>query len=103
MVHDIDKEAVDGLSCEELSELLVAYAQENERLEAENKRLQQQVSILLRSSSSHLHYINGVRAAEAAIRRFCADPAIAPYIPDLDTVIAKLFGEPKPYGGDGDA
>lgn len=36
---DFDKECADGLSADELSELLIGYAQENERLEAENKQL----------------------------------------------------------------
>ena len=116
--NDIDQEAVDGLSSEEMASLLIAYAQENSLLESENKRLthenevltdfnktlEHRVSIVSRLASSHLQYIQDVRAAEAAIRRFCADPAIAPYLPDLDTVMALLFGEPKqPYGGDGDA
>lgn len=99
---DVDREATDGLSSEEAAELLVAYAQENERLSAENERLQRQVCGLIKTSADHLQYIRSVRNAEAAVRRFCADPAIAPYIPDLDTVIGALFGEPKPYSGDHD-
>lgn len=98
--NDIDREATDGLSAAELSEMLIAYAQENERLTEENENLQQQVSTLLRASHRRLQYIRGVRATEAAVRRFCADPAIAPYIPDVDTVISRLFGGPLPYGGE---
>ena len=115
--NDIDQEAVDGLSSEEMASLLIAYAQENSLLESENKRLthenkaltdlnktlEHRVSIVSRLASSHLQYIQDVRGAETAIRRFCADPAIAPYIPSLGEVIASLFGDPKPYGGDGDA
>lgn len=100
MVHDIDREITDGLSVDELSELLISYAQENERLTEENENLQQQVSTLLRASHRRLRYVNDVRAAEAAVRRFVADPAIAPYIPDMDTVISRLFGGPLPYGGE---
>ena len=97
--NDIDREVTDGLSSDELSELLIAYAQRNNELESENERLQQQVRSLTRSASSRLQYIRGVRATEAAVRRFCADPAIAPYIPDVDTVMARIFGDPLPYGG----
>lgn len=100
MVHDIDKEVTDGLSSAELSELLISYAQENERLTQENEDLQQQVTTLLRASHRRLRYINDVRAAEAAVRRFVADPAIAPYIPDVGTVISRIFGGPLPYGGE---
>lgn len=98
--NDIDREATDGLSVDELSALLIAYAQRNDELESENERLRQQVRSLTRSASSRLQYIRSVRDAETAIRRFCADPAIAPYIPSLDEVMARLFGGPIPYGGD---
>ena len=97
---DFDQECADGLSAAELSELLISYAQENERLTQENEDLQQQVSTLLRASHRRLRYVNDVRAAEAAVRRFVADSAIAPYIPDVDTVISRLFGGPLPYGGE---
>jgi len=100
MVHDIDREVTDGLSVDELSEMLIAYAQENERLSQENEDLRQQVNTLLQASHRRLRYVNDVRAAETAVRRFVSDPAIAPYIPDMDTVMARLFGEPIPYGGD---
>ena len=71
-----------GLTVEELSELVIGYAQENERLrqEAEN----------LKSA------LRDARATEAAIRRFVTDPAIAAYIPSADDVIAHLFGDPLP-------
>lgn len=100
MVHDIDKEVTDGLTVDELSELVIGYAQENERLTQENEDLRQQVSTLLRASPRRLRYVSDVRAAEAAVRRFVTDPAIAPYIPDMDTVISRLFGGPLPYGGE---
>lgn len=99
--NDIDREATDGLSVDELSELLIAYAQRNDELESENERLRRQIRSLASSADNRLQYIRGVRAAEAAVRRFVSDPAIAPYIPDLDSVIAKLFGDPVSYGGDG--
>lgn len=98
--NDIDREATDGLPADELSALLIAYAQRNNELESENERLRQQVRSLTRSASARLAYIRSVRDAEAAVRRFVSDPAIAPYIPDVDTVISRLFGGPIPYGGD---
>lgn len=96
----IDREVTDGLATDEMAELLIAYAQGYEELRTENERLQQQVRSLTRSNASRLQYIRSVRDAEAAIRRFCADPAIAPYIPSLDEVMARIFGDPTPYGGE---
>lgn len=98
--NDIDREVTDGLSSAEMASMLIAYAQENANLEAENERLQRSVASLTRSAASRLQYIRSVRDAEIAIRRFVSDPAIAPYIPDLDTVMQRLFDYPKPYGGD---
>lgn len=100
MVHDIDREVTDGLTVDELSELLISYAQENERLTQENEDLHQQVNTLLRASHRRLRYVNDVRATEAAVRRFVSDPAITPYVPSMDEVISRLFGGPLPYGGD---
>lgn len=97
--NDIDREVTDGLSAAELSELVIGYAQENERLEAENKRLRYQQGILLRTSQVSRQYIQDVRAAEAAVRRFVSDPSIAPYIPNIDTTMRLLFGDPASYGG----
>lgn len=96
---DFDKECADGLSVAELSELVIGYAQENERLEAENKRLRYQQGILLRTSRVCRQYIQDVRAAETAVRRFVSDPSIAPYIPNIDTTMRLLFGDPASYGG----
>lgn len=100
--HGIDQEAVDGLSSEEMAELLIAYAQENVNLETENERLQRQVASLTRSSNARLQYIRDVRGVEAAVRRFVLDPAISKYLPSMDDVMARLFGDPIQYGGDHD-
>lgn len=43
---DFDKECADGLSAAELSELVIGYAQENERLEEHIKRLTSHNAIL---------------------------------------------------------
>lgn len=91
----------DGLTVDELSELLIAYAQENDRLTGEVERLQRKVVSLTRSASARLRYIREVRAAEAAIRRFVSDPAIAPYVPSLDEVVQRLFDGPIPLEGGG--
>lgn len=97
----LDREATDGLGSEEMAELLIGYAQENEALACEVERLQRQVAGLTRSAGDRLQYIRGVRAAEAAVKRFVTDPAIAPYLPDLDETWHQLFGDPIEYRGGG--
>lgn len=84
---DFDKECADGLSREELSELVIGYAQENEYLQDEVERLTRMCNGLERSAHSRLQYIRSVRDAEAAIRRFVTDPAIVPYLPTKEELL----------------
>lgn len=99
-VFENDRET--GLTVEELSELVIGYAQENERLEARIKHLQTQVDIFLRSIAIHRKYNLTVRAADVAIKNFLSDPAVAPHL-DVGTITGAMFGDLflRSFGGDG--
>ena len=85
-MRKFDETCKESLSTAELSEMLVDYAQINER------------SIL----SNHLRCARKEFAIEKAVRRFVSDPAIAPFFQSLDAdeVLAQICDGPDTSGGD---
>lgn len=112
-MRKFDETCKESLSTAELSEMLVDYAQINERLEAENKRLRAESKRLTQENehldkrvrsilSNHLRCARKEFAIEKAVRRFVSDPAIAPFFQSLDAdeVLAQICDGPDTSGGD---